>query len=151
MKCLSFSVGPTEQSFLTNIEDIVNSALAIDKLVSYITISAAEDYLLGKKIGFCEEIIKVATMWQDIAVVACDKIFQEDEVDVFDLIKNSGNGCGWKVKKVKWTLVDMKWIQETSSLIPKACQPSFTYDHCIWEEQFKLPEVELETNPKSEG
>jgi hypothetical protein len=36
----------------------VNSALEIDKLVSYITISAAEDYLL-KKIGFCEEIIKV--------------------------------------------------------------------------------------------
>jgi hypothetical protein len=58
MTCLSFSVGPTERSFLAHIEDIVNSALAIDKLVSYITISAAEDYLL-KKIGFCEEIIKV--------------------------------------------------------------------------------------------
>jgi hypothetical protein len=36
----------------------VNSALEIDKLVNNITISAAEDYLL-KKIGFCEEIIKV--------------------------------------------------------------------------------------------
>lgn len=58
MKYLSFSVGPTERSFLANIEDIVNSGLAIDKLVSYITIPAAEDYLL-KKIGFCEEIMKV--------------------------------------------------------------------------------------------
>ena len=70
---------------------------------------------------------------------------------------------------MKWTLDDMKWIQETSSLfdklfgpdnfnfktvnkclvIPKACQPSFTYNHRIWEEQFKLPEVEPETNPKA--
>ena len=56
---------------------------------------------------------------------------------------------------------DRRWIQETSSLfdklfgpdnfdfktvkkclvIPKACQPSFAYDHSIWEEQFRLPEV----------
>ena len=57
VKLLS-SVGPTERSFLANIEDIVNSALPIDKLVSYITIPAAEDFLL-KKVGFCEEIMKV--------------------------------------------------------------------------------------------
>ena len=57
VKLLS-SVGPTERSFLANIEDIVNSALPVDKLVSYITIPAAENYLL-KKIGFCEEIMKV--------------------------------------------------------------------------------------------
>ncbi|CAB3982311.1 Hypothetical predicted protein [Paramuricea clavata] len=38
-------------------EDIVDSALLIDKLEKYITIPAAEDYLL-KKVGFCEEIKK---------------------------------------------------------------------------------------------
>lgn len=78
-------------------------------------------------------------------------------------------GCGWKVKKVKWTLDDMKWIVETSDLfdklfgpdnfnfknlnkclvIPKASQPSFVYDHAIWEEQFKLPKVKQKTNPKA--
>jgi hypothetical protein len=51
---------PTERTFLANIEYIVDSALVMDKLVDYITIPAAEDYLL-KKIGFCEEIKKVLT------------------------------------------------------------------------------------------
>jgi hypothetical protein len=55
----SFS-SPTERTFLANIEYIVDSALVMDKLVDYITIPAAEDYLL-KKIGFCEEIKKVLT------------------------------------------------------------------------------------------
>ena len=52
--------GPTEQTFLAKIEYIVDSALVHDKLVDYITIPAAEDYLL-KKIGFCKEIKKVRT------------------------------------------------------------------------------------------
>jgi hypothetical protein len=52
--------GPTEQTFLANIEYIIDSALVHDKFVDYITIPAAEDYLL-KKIGFCKEIKKVLT------------------------------------------------------------------------------------------
>ena len=41
----NFFLGPTERSFLANIESVVDSALVMDKLVDYITVLAAEDYL----------------------------------------------------------------------------------------------------------
>ena len=73
-------------------------------------------------------------------------------------------GCGWKVK---WSMDDMKWMQEMCSLfdklfgpdkfqfktskkclvIPKQHQPSFIYDHSIWEQQFQLPEIKSQTAP----
>ena len=32
-------------------------------------------------------------------------------------------GCGWKVKKVKWSMDDMKWMQEMCSLFDKLFGP----------------------------
>lgn len=34
-------------------------------------------------------------------------------------------------------------------VIPKHHQPSFTYDHSIWEQQFELPEIKSESNSKA--
>ena len=33
------------------------------------------------------------------------------------------HGCGWKVKKVKWSMDDMKWMQEMCSLFDKLFGP----------------------------
>ena len=60
---LVFIIGPTQRSFLDNIEGIIGSALPTNKLVQYITLPAAQDYLL-KKISFCEEMRKVSTTTQ---------------------------------------------------------------------------------------
>ena len=79
-------------------------------------------------------------------------------------------GCAWKVKKLKWTLDDMKRIVETSDLfdklfgpdnfnfktlkkclvIPKASQPSFVYMTMPfgWN-KFKLPKFKQKTNLKA--
>ena len=49
--------GPTERTFLANIDDIVKAALPKDHLVKYLNEDSAEDYLL-KKVAFCEEMKK---------------------------------------------------------------------------------------------
>ncbi len=66
-------------------------------------------------------------------------------------------GCGWKPIKVKWSVEDLNWMAQTTTLlycifgpdkfvfntknksaaVHENSQPELAYNHCIWEENYQ--------------